>query len=296
MQYRSFLLSVLVTTAVLVGITGCGNNDAGDKQQPAATEQTRYLTIKGSDTMVHLVSEWAETFMKEVPTADLSVTGGGSGTGIAALLNNTTDICAASRSIKEKEIALAAEKNIHPTEFKVAMDGIALVVNPANPINQLTVEQVKKIFTGTVNNWKQVGGPDQPILVLSRESSSGTFIFFQEHVLDKQDYSRTARSLPGTSAMVQNIATDIWTIGYVGLGYAQQAANKVKTIAIAPAPDQPAILPSEATINNGTYVIARPLFLYTGGEPTGLTREFLDFTLSSQGQQIVRQAGYVPLQ
>ncbi|MDH4320145.1 MAG: PstS family phosphate ABC transporter substrate-binding protein [Desulfobulbaceae bacterium] len=294
MKFRGLLLGVLAT-ALLAGLTGCGNN-TGDKQQPAAGGQTRYLTIKGSDTMVHLVSEWAEAFMQKLPAADLSVTGGGSGTGIAALINNTTDICAASRSINEKEITLAAAKKIQPSEFKVAMDGIALVVNPANPISQLTVEQVKKIFTGTVNNWKQVGGPDQPILVLSRESSSGTFVFFQEHVLDKQDYSRNARSLPGTSAMIQNIATDTWTIGYVGLGYAQQAADKVKTLAIAANADQPAITPSVATINSGEYVIARPLFLYTAGEPTGLTKEFLDYALSGPGQEIVRQAGYVPLQ
>ncbi|MDH3454460.1 MAG: phosphate ABC transporter substrate-binding protein, partial [Desulfuromonadales bacterium] len=275
---------------------GCGTDSGDQDKGPTTADQNRYLSIKGSDTMVHLVSEWAEAFMKKVPTADLSVTGGGSGTGIAALINNTTDICAASRSIQEKELTLAAQQNIHPVEFKVAMDGIVLVVNPANPINQLTLEQVKKIFTGTVNNWKQVGGPDQPILVLSRESSSGTFVFFQEHVLDKQDYNRNVRSLPGTSAMIQNIATDIWTIGYVGLGYAQQAAEKVKTLAIAAAPGKAAVLPSEATINSGDYAIARPLFLYTGRAPTGLTREFLDFALSTQGQDIVRRAGYVPLQ
>ncbi len=293
MKYPRLVLTVLAITA-LVFNTGCSNN--GNQQQPASAEQSRYLTIKGSDTMVHLVSQWAEEFMKKVPTADLSVTGGGSGTGIAALLNNTTDICAASRSIKKKEISLAAQKNIHPTEFKVAMDGIALVVNPANPINQLTLEQVKKIFTGTVSNWQQVGGPDQPILVLSRESSSGTFVFFQEHVLAKADFTHNARSLPGTSAMIQNIATDIWTIGYAGLGYAQQAAEKVKTLAIAPTAKQPAIIPSEATINSGEYAIARPLYLYTGNEPTGLTKEFLDYALSAPGQAIVRQAGYVPLQ
>lgn len=293
MKYRGLLLS-LMALFFLFFTAGCGNDGADNK--PAASSQSRYLTIKGSDTMVHLVSEWAEAFMAKIPDADLSVTGGGSGTGIAALLNKTTDICAASRSIKKKELTLAAQQNIHPTEFKVAMDGIALVVNPANPINQLTVEQVKKIFTGTVSNWKQVGGPDQPILVLSRESSSGTFVFFQEHVLNKQDYSRNARSLPGTSAIIQNIATDAWTIGYVGLGYAQQAADKVKTVAIAAAPDKPAILPSEATINSGQYLIARPLFLYTGNEPSGLAKEFLDFALSGEGQAIVRQAGYVPLQ
>ena len=294
MKFQRMFLGIMIITSML-WLAGCGN-DAGDKQQPATGGQSRYLTIKGSDTMVHLVSEWAEAFMKNDPAADLSVTGGGSGTGIAALLNNTTDICAASRSIKEKEITLAAQKNIHPTEFKVAMDGIALVVNPANPINELTVEQIKKIFTGTVDNWKQVGGPDQPILVLSRESSSGTFVFFQEHVLDKKDYSRNARSLPGTSAMIQNIATDVWTIGYVGLGYAEQAAGKVKTLAVSAAPGQAAIAPSEATINSGAYLIARPLFLYTGNAPTGLTKEFIDFTLSPKGQAIVRQAGYIPIQ
>ncbi|MDH3393225.1 MAG: PstS family phosphate ABC transporter substrate-binding protein [Desulfobulbaceae bacterium] len=289
---KKWLLLLLSATFLLALNSGCGN----DQQTKESSTGDRYLTIKGSDTMVHLVSEWAEAFMHSVPTADLSVTGGGSGTGIAALINNTTDICAASRSIKEKEITLAAQKNIHPIEFKVAMDGIALVVNPANPINALTVEQIKKIFTGTVNNWKQVGGPDKPILVLSRESSSGTFVFFQEHVLDKEDYTAQARSLPGTSAMIQNIATDVWTIGYVGLGYAAQAADKVKTLAIAAEAGKPAIIPSEATINSGEYVIARPLFLYTGGQPAGLTKEFLDFVLNSEGQKIVREAGYVPIQ
>ncbi|MDH5299055.1 MAG: extracellular solute-binding protein, partial [Desulfobulbaceae bacterium] len=152
-----------------------------------------------------------------------------------------------------------------------------------------------KIFTGAVTNWKQVGGPDHPILVLSRESSSGTFVYFQEEVLAKQDYTAAARSLPGTSAMIQNIATDMWTIGYVGLGYADQAGNKVKTLAIAPAEGQPAVIPSEETINNGTYAIARPLFLYTGSAPAGLTKEFLDYAVSEAGQAIVRQAGYVPV-
>ena len=286
----SKLLLFSLAIAILSLAVGCSNdsNKQGD-------QESRYLSIKGSDTMVHLVSEWAETFMHQSPDSDISVTGGGSGTGIAALLNNTTDICAASRSIKEKEIALAEQKKIHPKEFKVAMDGIALVVNPANPINELTMEQLKKIYTGTVTNWKQVGGPDQPILVLSRESSSGTFVFFQERVLDKNDFTQGARSLPGTSAIIQNIATDTWTIGYVGLGYANQAGDKIKVLSIGATADDQYIVPSEATINSGQYPIARPLFLYTGSTPSGLVNEFLEFTLSEAGQAIVRQAGYVPI-
>ncbi len=255
----------------------------------------KYVTIKGSDTMVHLVSTWAEDFMDNHESADISVTGGGSGTGIAAMLNGTTDICAASRQMKKQEVEMAEQKKITPVRYVVARDGIAVVVNPKNPVSTLTIEQLGKIFTGAYTNWNQVGGPDKPILVLSRESSSGTYVFFQEHVLGKKDYTTSARLMPATSAIIQAVGEDAWAIGYVGLGYAAEAGDKVKMLAVKADDKSPAVVPSEATVVSGEYSIARPLQLYTNGDATGTIKEFIDFCLSPAGQKIVRETGYVPV-
>lgn len=255
----------------------------------------KYVTIKGSDTMVHLVSTWAEDFMDNHESADISVTGGGSGTGIAAMLNGTTDICAASRQMKKQEVEMAEQKKITPVRYVVARDGIAVVVNPKNPVSTLTIEQLGKIFTGAYTNWNQVGGPDKPILVLSRESSSGTYVFFQEHVLGKKDYTTNARLMPATSAIIQAVGEDAWAIGYVGLGYAAEAGDKVKMLAVKADDKSPAVVPSEATVVSGEYSIARPLQLYTNGDATGTIKEFIDFCLSPAGQKIVRETGYVPV-
>ncbi|MBF0429929.1 MAG: phosphate ABC transporter substrate-binding protein [Fibrobacteria bacterium] len=251
------------------------------------------LTIKGSDTMVHLVSVWAEKFMKANEGAELSVTGGGSGTGIAALINGTTDVCAASRTIKEKEIKLAKKRGTTPMEHVVARDGIAVVIHPSNPINELTIDQIGKIYTGEITNWNQVGGEDHKILVLSRESSSGTYVFFQEHVLKKHDYTPKARLMPATSSIVQSVSTDKFAIGYVGLGYAEKAADKIKAINVKNDAKSPAVKPSEKTVVDGSYSIARPLHLYTKGEPEGITKKFLDYAFSKEGQNIVVETGYV---
>jgi phosphate transport system substrate-binding protein len=255
----------------------------------------RYITIKGSDTMVHLVSTWAEDFMDNHEGIDISVTGGGSGTGIAAMLNGTTDICAASRQMKEQEIALAEQKNITPVRYIVARDGIAVVVNPKNPVSALTIEQLGKIFTGAYTNWNQVGGPDKPIIVLSRESSSGTYVFFQERVLGKKDYTTSARLMPATSAIIQSVGDDAWAVGYVGLGYAVEAGDRVKMLAVKADEKSPAVVPSEKTVVSGEYPIARPLQLYTNGEATGTIKEFIDYCLSPSGQKVVRETGYVPV-
>jgi len=252
-----------------------------------------YVTIKGSDTMVHLVSSWAEAFMNKNKDAEVSVTGGGSGTGIAAMINGTTDICAASRDMKAKEIKLAEAKGLKPLEHIVARDGIAVVVNPKNPVGTLSVEQIGKIYTGAYTNWNQVGGPDKPILVLSRESSSGTYVFFQEHVLGKADFTTNARLMPATSAIIQSVGTDQWAIGYVGLGYAAEAGDKIKMLAVKEKAESPAVMPSEETVTSGEYSIARPLYLYTKGEPTGVLKDFIDFCKSPDGQKIVVETGYV---
>jgi len=276
----------LMGAAVLVAISGCSKRGGGD-------DQGRYVTVKGSDTMVHLVSSWAEAFMKKEQGIEVSVTGGGSGTGIAALINGTTDICAASRKIKDKETKLASQKGIVPKAIVVARDGIAVVVNPANPVAELTIEQIGKIFTGAYTRWSQVGGPDKEIIVLSRESSSGTYVFFQKHVLKKKDYTRNAMLMPATSAIIQSVSVDKWAIGYVGLGYALAAKGKVKTLGVKADDNSAATSPSEQTVKSGQYSISRPLYLYTNGEAAGTVKNFIDFCLSAEGQTIVRETGYV---
>jgi phosphate transport system substrate-binding protein len=273
---------------MLVAVGGMINLSCG-------AERPQPITIKGSDTMVQLVSSWAEAYMKKNPGSDVSVTGGGSGTGIAALINGTTDICSASREMKEKEIAQATEKGITPVENTVASDGIAVIVNPANPIAELTLEQIAKIYTGAYTNWKQLGGPDQPIIVLSRESSSGTYVFFQEHVLKMKDYAAHTRLMPATSAIVQSVGADTWAIGYVGLGYAVESKGKVKMLAVKADDTSPAVTPSEQTVLSGQYSIARGLYLYTNGTPEGQIKNFVDFCLSSEGQKIAVETGYVPV-
>ncbi|MFZ5774402.1 MAG: PstS family phosphate ABC transporter substrate-binding protein [Thermodesulfobacteriota bacterium] len=287
------ILWLALSTFLALTATGCDSGPSS--QQDGGGKQPQYLSIKGSDTMVHLVSTWAEDFMKTAPDADISVTGGGSGTGIAAMLNKTTDICAASRPMNDKEKKLAADGKITPQEIPVARDAIAVVVNPENPVSSLTMDQLRLIFTGKATNWKEVGGPDAPILVLSRESSSGTFVFFQEHVLAKEDYTQSARLLPGTSALIQAVVSDRWAITYVGLGFAAEAGGKVKALPVqAPGQNAP-VVPSEASVLSGEYGISRPLFFYTNGAPQGVSKQFIDFCLSPAGQKIVKDTGYVPV-
>jgi phosphate transport system substrate-binding protein len=285
---RIFILGI-VTTMALVLLPGCSRPD------DQAGSEENYITVKGSDTMVHLVSSWAEDFMKGEPDTEVSVTGGGSGTGIAALINLTTDICAASRKIKNDEEMLAAQKNIHPKEIIVASDGIVVVVNPENPISELTIEQLGKIFTGEYARWSDIGGSDKQIVVLSRESSSGTYTFFQEMVLKKQDYTTKAKLLPATSAIIQSASSDKWAIGYVGLGYALAAKDKVKIIAVKVDDKSSSVMPSGQTVKSGQYPISRPLYLYFNSEKEGKVKKFVDFCLSDEGQSIVTETGYVAI-
>lgn len=288
-QMNALLKTIVLAAALLIVLAGCSRES---KQKSA---DVSHITLKGSDTMVHLASSWAEAYGDAHPGKDISVTGGGSGTGIAALLNGTTDICIASRRIKDEERKLAKSRQIVPNEITVARDGIAVVVNPGNPIDELTIEQIGNIYTGVYDNWKQVGGPDQRIVVLSRESSSGTFVFFQEHVMDKKDYTESAMLMPSTSAIVQSVSQDKWSIGYVGLGYAEDAKDKAKVLKVKENKDAPAVEPSEETVASGAYPIARALYFYTNGEPKELVKDVVDFVLSPAGQKIVRETGYVPV-
>ncbi|OGQ86843.1 MAG: hypothetical protein A2512_07890 [Deltaproteobacteria bacterium RIFOXYD12_FULL_56_24] len=280
---------IALALLLLITITGC---DSKTSQQAAPVQA---LSIKGSDTMVHLVSSWAEEFMKSNAETDISVTGGGSGTGIAALINGTTDICAASRGMKEKEQKQAEANKVSPVEIPVARDGIVLIVHPENQVNSLTIDQLRLIYTGKISNWKEVGGPDKPILLLSRESSSGTFVFFQEHVLNKEDFSNSARLLPGTSALVQAVAADRGAIAYVGLGFAAEARGTIKTLGVQASGQTGPVLPNEESVRSGAYAVSRPLFFYTNGAPKDTAKKFIDFCLSPAGQKIVRETGYVPV-
>jgi phosphate transport system substrate-binding protein len=273
-------------------IAGCTQQQPStDTKTPAAAS----ITIKGSDTMVHLVTAWAEDYMKANSGTAISVTGGGSGTGISALLNKTTDICSASRDMSAKEKEQAAQKGLGLKETIVARDGIAVIVHPSNPVNELTMEQLRKIYTGAYTEWKQAGGGDGEFIVLSRESSSGTYAFFQEHVLKKEDYTPKARLMPATSSIIQAVSEDVNAIGYVGLGYAAEAGAKVKVLLVKADANAPGVKPSEATVLSGEYPIARALYLYSDEKGLQAGQRFIEYCLGEAGQAIARKAGYVPV-
>ena len=249
------------------------------------------VTVKGSDTMVILAQRWAEEYMKKTPGKKVQVTGGGSGTGIAALINGTTDIADASRAIKVEEVAKVRERfNVVPTETPVAKDGVAIYVNDANPVAQLTPEQLKGIYMGDVTNWKQVGGNDAPIVLYSRENSSGTYVFVKEHVLKNEDYASAAQTLPGTAAVVNAVAKEKNGIGYGGAAYAK-GVKEVKLVG----KDGQAYLPNAENVASGKYPLARDLFMYTRGKAGGEAKQFIDYCLSPEGQAIVTQVGYFPV-
>jgi phosphate transport system substrate-binding protein len=256
------------------------------------------LQIKGSDTMVNLGQAWAEAFMKKQPDAMVAVTGGGSGTGIAAMINGTCDIAESSRAMKPEEIDQAKAKGIIPKEHKVALDGIAVVVNPKNPVSRLSFEELRGIFMGSITDWKQVGGKPGPIVVLSREVNSGTHIYFKEHILRRgkekgpEEYAPSALLLPSSQAIADEVSKNVNAIGYYGMGY---ISPKQKVIAVAKEEQGRYVKPSVEAVRKGKYPISRPLFWYTNGEPKDLVKNLLDFALSKEGQEIVLQMDFVPV-
>jgi phosphate transport system substrate-binding protein len=245
------------------------------------------VTVKGSDTMVILVQRWAEEFMKMNPAIKVQVTGGGSGTGIAALINGTTQIATASRPMKDAEKSkLKEQAKVDAVEVAVAKDGVTFYVNESNPLNALTMDDLRKIYRGDVKSWKEVGGKDEPIVLYSRENSSGTYVFVKEHLLKNEDYAPEAQTLPGTAAVVNAVAKEAKGIGYGGAAYAKGVKElKVKT-------GDEEVSPTEANIKSGKYPMSRPLFFYTRGEATGDIRTFIDYALSKAGQETVTKVGY----
>jgi phosphate transport system substrate-binding protein len=254
--------------------------------------QAGSITIKGSDTMVLLGQRWAEQYMAKTPGATIQVTGGGSGTGISALINGTTDICQASRPMSAAEKTNLSERYKTPgVEIPVARDGLSVYVNAANPVKNLNMDQLRLIFTGKVTNWKELGGADAKIIVYSRENSSGTYVFFKEHVLKNADYTQRAQSMPGTAAVVNAVAKEKHSIGYGGAAY----AKGIKVLPIKKDDASPAVSPDLSHVQDGSYPLSRPLFFYTRNKPAGEIKAFLDWVLSPEGQEIVTKVGYFPI-
>ncbi len=276
-------------------LTSCGT-DSNDSAA-ASDSSAQYIENKGSDTIVNLALAWAERYQAAHTDVRISVTGGGSGTGIAALINNTVDLANASRQIKDEEIAEAQSKGVDPVEHIIARDAIAVIVNAANPVNELTLQQISDIYSGKITNWTEVGGEDRPIVKLSRETNSGTHVYFLETVLrlsskeDKTLFSTDTLLLPSSEGIISEVRDNPNAIGYDGLGY---VPDDLKMIAVAKGAGGPYVLPSIETVNDKSYAIARDLYMYTNGQPVGVVKEYLDWILSDEAQQIVAELGFVP--
>ena len=256
----------------------------------AASQQT--ITVKGSDTMVILAQRWAEKYMSGHPSVSIQVTGGGSGTGISALINGTTDICDASRPMKAAERDKLKQRfNSLGVEIKSAKDGLAVYLNDASPVDALTLDQVKDIYTGKVGNWKDVGGPDAKIVLYGRENNSGTYVYFRDNVLKGQDFAPGMQSLPGTAAVVNAVAKDKLGIGFGGAAY----GKGIKYAKIKKDANSAAVEPKAETVKDGSYPITRYLYMYLKSRPAGALKEYIDWTLSPEGQAVVTEVGYFPV-
>lgn len=293
---RQILIGTLGMGMVALSACGSGRTRSADASTDGAT---RAIQNKGSDTLVNLALAWAERYRMLHPDISIAVTGGGTGTGIAALINGTVDIANASRQMKEEEIAAAQANGITPVEFTVAIDALAVIVNPANPVSQLSIDQLADIYTRRIDNWQAVGGNDAPIVLLSRETNSGTHVYFLEEVVRKGDgenkdiFAPETLLMPSSVGITSELRRNPNAIGYDGFGYVDPAHEKL--IAIAPATNAPHVLPSVASGADGSYPIARGLYMYTAGEPTGPIRTYLDWILGAEGQTIVAELGFVPL-
>jgi len=262
------------------------------------SQASAYIQNKGSDTIVNLALAWAERYQAEHPDISISVTGGGSGTGITALLNKTVDIANASRQMQAEEIQKAEANGFDPVEFVIARDAIAVIVNPDNLVSRLTIQQISDIYSGKIDNWSQVGGEDRPIVRLSREVNSGTHVYFRDTVVrlgikdNKTLFATNTLLLPSSEGIISEVRQNPNAIGYDGLGY---VPSDLKMIAIAKDATGPYVLPSIATVNDKSYPIARDLYMYTAGQPIGAVKAYLDWILSPEAQTIVADLGFVPI-
>jgi len=278
-----------------VWLVSCSVDEHNSSSSPSGFGN---IENKGSDTIVNLALAWAEAYKSNHPDIRISVTGGGTGTGIAALINGTVDIANASRQIKIEERKEAEANGITPVEFIVARDAIAIIVHPDNPVNKLTIDQLSAIYSGQINNWSEIGGEDRPIVRLSRETNSGTHVYFLENVLRKGEvdnqtlFSMDTLLLPSSEIISAEIRQNPNAIGYDGLGY---VTEDLKTIAVGRESTGPFIQPSAQSVNDQLYPIARDLYMYTTEEPTGEILEYIQWILSPEAQDIVTELGFVPI-
>ena len=256
------------------------------------------MQIKGSDTIVNLIQEWAENFIEQHPLFNISITGGGSGTGFASLINGTCNIAMSSREIAEKEKILAENENVEPVEFKIGLDGLAVIVNKNNPVDKLTLEQLRDIFTAKITNWKELGGENRRIVILSRESNSGTHMFFKERVLrnndknSKNEFSVQSLMMSSSQAVYDEVYQNPNALGYVGMGFVNEG---VKAVSVAVNSENKYFYPTPENVMSGAYPISRPLYLYTNGKPQGVIKMFIDYALSDAGQKIVLETDFIPI-
>jgi len=287
-------LPIILLTILALVLAACGMIAPKDGEGAASA----YIENKGSDTIVNLALAWAERYQGMHPDVRISVTGGGSGTGIAALINGTVGIANASRKISADEVGQATANGVQPVEYIIARDAIAVIVHPQNPVSELTLEQISAIYSGEINNWNQLGGEERPIVRLSRETNSGTHVYFLENVIrlgDKENktlFSTDTLLLPSSEGIINELRSNPNAIGYDGLGY---VPKDLKMIAIATEPGAKAVLPSIATVNDKTYPIARDLYMYTAGLPKGAINAYIRWILSAEAQEIVSDLGFVPV-
>lgn len=285
----------ILSAALLASACVKGADPAGSAGTVASPKTVQVI---GSDTMVNLVQAWAEAFGPLHPEVELSIRGGGSGTGLAALINKSCDVAMSSRPIGEKETVEAKANGVDPREWRVALDGLIVIVNPKNPVSRVTLDQLRDIYLARTRAWEELGGDGGRIVILSRESNSGTYLFFKEHVLrrgdgkNKDEFSPEALLMPSSQAIVNEVSQNPHAVGYVGLGY---LSPRLKALAVAKNERSPYVAPSIARVADDSYPISRPLFYYTNGEPSGAARAFIAFALSPAGQDIVVKTDFVPV-
>lgn len=297
---KRLIIPVLLMLATVITLSGCVGDTPGTPM-PVDEELSGSFSVTGSNTVTPLTSVWAEAFMETNPKVRIAVSGPGSGVGIASLIDGTTDVCQASRKIKSAETEQAEANGVEPYEIQVATDALSVIVHPSNPVSELTIAQLSAIYTSQITNWKELGGNDAEIVAISRDTNSGTHVFFKEHVVQMKGLSTEDKSLeygpdvlmlPSTEGGVAEVDQNPNAVFYPGLGYVHSA---VKLMAIKKTASDIAVLPSVATALDGTYPIARPLLYYTNGGPDGVIKAFIDYCLSAEGQQKVTEVGYVPL-
>ncbi len=286
-----YVIRASLAAALALSFGGCKKAEREGAAETAGVNGT--IQVKGSDTLLMLSQRWAEAFMAENPAAVVQVTGGGSGVGIKALIDGSTDVCNASRPMKDEERAEASAKGVSPTEIKVAMDGISFVVNPANPLEEVTMAQLGDIYKGKVKDWGALGGGGK-IMCYGRQSTSGTYDFVKEHVLSKEDYRSDIQEMQGNALLCDAVAKDKNGIAYVGVGYAAKRSD-LKILAVKKDDASPAVKPGLATVADGSYPISRFLFNYVNGKPTGVTGAFIAFALSAEGQKVAEEVEYIGL-